>query len=132
MNVPAVRFAAYVAATARSGLRWRLRVVSFKKSSSASSTYLAVRLTTFTPSPIAAVAQEAWLHGLYGEHVKLVSDPFADLECVAVHAVGESNPTIQTIDLAMTLLSGWNELISEPADPIASQLRKERPFQVPN
>jgi hypothetical protein len=79
-----------------------------------------VRLTTFTPSPIAAVAQEAWLHRLYCEHVELVSDPLADGERVAVHAVGGSNPTVQTINLAMTLLSGWNELISEPADPTAS------------
>jgi hypothetical protein len=57
---------------------------------------------------------------LYGEHIKLVSDPFADGKCVAVHAVSESNPTVRTYDLPVTLLSGFDELIPEPADPMAS------------
>jgi hypothetical protein len=57
---------------------------------------------------------------LYGEHIELVSDPFEDGECVAVHVVSGNNPTKRTIDLPLTLLSGWEDLIPEPADPIAS------------
>jgi hypothetical protein len=57
---------------------------------------------------------------LYGEHIKLVSEPFADGEFVAVSAVSESNPTVRTFDLPMTLLSGWDELIPEHPKPAAS------------
>ena len=56
---------------------------------------------------------------LYGEHIELVSDPFEDGECVAVHAVSGNNPTVRTIDLPVTLLSGWEDLLSESADPTA-------------
>jgi hypothetical protein len=59
---------------------------------------------------------------LYGEHFKLVSDPFEDGECVAVRAVSGSNPTVRTFDLPMTLLSGWEELIPAPVDSTASEL----------
>jgi hypothetical protein len=64
---------------------------------------------------------------LYGEHVELVSDPFEDGDCVAVRAVSGNNPTERTIDLPVTLLSGWEELLEEPADPTASELSAKTP-----
>jgi hypothetical protein len=68
---------------------------------------------------------------LYGEHFKLVSDPFEDGECVAVRAVSGSNPTVRTFDLPMTLLSGWEELIPDPAVPTASELPAKTPLPGP-
>jgi hypothetical protein len=59
---------------------------------------------------------------LYGEHMELVSDPFEDGDCVGVRAVSGSDPTERTIDLPLTLLSGWEDLFEEPADPTASEL----------
>lgn len=59
------------------------------------------------------------LVNLYGEHFKLVSEPFEDGDRVAVRAVSGNNPTVRTFDLPVTLLSGWNDLIPEPADPAA-------------
>ena len=56
---------------------------------------------------------------LYGEHIELVSDPFEDGECIAVHAVSGDNPTVRTIDLPVTLLSGWEDPLPESADPTA-------------
>jgi hypothetical protein len=56
---------------------------------------------------------------LYGENIELVSDPFEDGKCVAVHVVSGSNPTERTIDLPVTLLSGCGELFLEPEDPAA-------------
>jgi len=65
---------------------------------------------------------------LYGEHMELVSDPFEEGDCVAVRAVSESNPTERTIDLPVSLLSGWEDLFEEPADPTASELTAKTPF----
>jgi hypothetical protein len=59
---------------------------------------------------------------LYGEHIELVSDPFEEGDCVAVRAVSESDSTERTIDLPISLLSGWEDLFQEPADPNASEL----------
>jgi hypothetical protein len=56
---------------------------------------------------------------LYGEHMELVSDPFEEGDSIAVRAVSASNPTERTIDLPVSLLSGWEELFQEPADPTA-------------
>lgn len=68
---------------------------------------------------------------LYGEHIKLVSEPFEDGECVAVNAVSGNNPTVRTFDLPMTLLSGWEELIPKPADPSSSELPAKTPIRGP-
>ncbi len=59
---------------------------------------------------------------LYGEHLELVSDPFEEGDCVAVHAVSESNPTERTIELPVSILAGWEDLLQEPADPAESEL----------
>ena len=59
---------------------------------------------------------------LYGEHMELVSDPFDDGECVAVQVVSGENPTVRTVDLPVTLLSGWEELFLDSEDPAASEL----------
>jgi hypothetical protein len=59
---------------------------------------------------------------LYGEHIELVSDPFEDGKRVAVHVVSGNNPTERTIDLPVTLLSGWEDLFLKPVDPTATEL----------
>jgi hypothetical protein len=58
---------------------------------------------------------------LYGEHMVLVSDPFADGECIAVRAVSASDPTERKIDLPLSILAGWEDLFLEPVDPTASK-----------
>ena len=68
---------------------------------------------------------------LYGEHVELVSDPFEEGDCVAVRAVSGNNPTERTIELPVTLLSGWEDLFEEQADPTASELPAETPLPEP-
>jgi hypothetical protein len=57
---------------------------------------------------------------VYGEHMKLVSDPFDEGDCVAVHAISSSNPTVRTIELPVSLLAGWEDLFQEVAIPTTS------------
>jgi hypothetical protein len=57
---------------------------------------------------------------LYGEQMKLVSDPFDEGDCVAVHAISSGNPTVRTIELPVSLLAGWEDLLQEVAIPTAS------------
>ncbi len=59
---------------------------------------------------------------LYGERMELVSDPFVEGDCVAVHAISSSNPTVRTIDLPVSILAGWEDLFQELANPAASEL----------
>jgi len=47
---------------------------------------------------------------LYGEHMELVSDPFEEGDCVAVHAFSSSNTTVRTIKLPVSILTGWEDL----------------------
>lgn len=56
---------------------------------------------------------------LYGEHMELVSDPFVEGECVAVHAISSNDPTVRTINLPVSLLAGWEDLFQELADHTA-------------
>jgi hypothetical protein len=65
---------------------------------------------------------------LYGEHMELVSDPFEDGDRVGIRAVSGSDPAERTIDLPMTLLTGWEDLFEEPADPAPSELPAEDPL----
>jgi hypothetical protein len=65
---------------------------------------------------------------LYGEHMELVSDPFVAGDCVAVHAISSSNPTVRTIDLPVSILAGWEDLFQELADPAASGLTAKTPL----
>jgi hypothetical protein len=64
---------------------------------------------------------------LYGEHMELVSDPFVEGDCVAVHAISSSNPTIRTIDLPVSILAGWEDLFHNLASPTASELTRKTP-----
>lgn len=57
---------------------------------------------------------------LYGEHIELVSDPFEAGDCVAVHAISGLNPTVRKIELPVSILAGWGDLLQEPADSTAS------------
>ena len=59
---------------------------------------------------------------LYGEHMELASDPFEEGDCVAVHAISSSDPTVRTIELPVSILAGWEDLLEELADPTASEL----------
>jgi hypothetical protein len=59
---------------------------------------------------------------LYGEHFELVSDPSEEGDCVAVHAVSESNPIERTTELPISIIAGWEDLFQEPADPADSEL----------
>jgi len=48
---------------------------------------------------------------LYGEHLEIVSDPFADGDCVAVRAISGNDPTtIRTIQLPVSILIGLKDV----------------------
>lgn len=84
---------------------------------------IAVRSTAENCARIKKLGYIAGKHmDLYGEHLELVSDPFEEGGCVAVHAVSESNPTERTIELPISILAGWEDLFQEPADPADSEL----------
>ena len=55
---------------------------------------------------------------LYGEHIVLVSDPFATDNCVAVHANSVKDPTVRTVELPVAIISGWDDLFTEAAPPV--------------
>jgi hypothetical protein len=65
---------------------------------------------------------------LYGEHMEMVSDPFVEGDCVAVHAISSSNPTVRTIELPVSILAGWEDLFQELADPTASEFPAKIPL----
>ena len=50
---------------------------------------------------------------LYGEHFKIVSNPFTEDDCVAVRATSGNDPTIRTIRLPVSLLVGLTDLFPE-------------------
>jgi len=43
---------------------------------------------------------------MYGERFKIVSDPFDEGDCVAVHATSGSNPEIRILRLPIAILVG--------------------------
>ena len=47
---------------------------------------------------------------LYGEHFEIASDPFIDGNWVAVRVFSEDDPTIQTIRLPVSILTGLTDL----------------------
>jgi hypothetical protein len=68
----------------------------------------------------------AWLrrrqaYDLYGEHMELVSDPFLEGDCVAVHVISRSNPIVRTIDLPVSILAGSDDMFPRPANPDVSE-----------
>ena len=64
---------------------------------------------------------------LYGEHMELVSDPFVEGDCIAVHAISSSNPTPRIIELPVSILGGWEDLFQELAKRAASTLTIKTP-----
>jgi hypothetical protein len=50
---------------------------------------------------------------LHGEHFEIASDPFVDGNWVAVRVTTESDPTIQTIRLPVSLLVGLTDLLPQ-------------------
>jgi hypothetical protein len=63
---------------------------------------------------------------LYGEHMELVSDPFDEGDCVAVHAISSSNSTARTIKLPVSILARSEDLFQELANPTVSELPQRR------
>jgi len=43
---------------------------------------------------------------MYGERFEIVSDPFSEGDCVAVHAISGTDPEIRTLRLPTTILIG--------------------------
>lgn len=84
---------------------------------------MAVRSTAENCARIKKLGYIAGKHmDLYGEHLELVSNPFEEGDCVAVHAVSEKNPTERTVELPISILAGCEDLFQEPADPAESEL----------
>jgi hypothetical protein len=48
---------------------------------------------------------------LYGEHFEIASVPFIDGNWVAVRVICENDPTIQTIRLPVSILTGLTDLL---------------------
>jgi len=48
---------------------------------------------------------------LYGEHFEIASDPFVDGNWVAVRVFSENDPTIHTIRLPVSILTGLTDLL---------------------
>ena len=98
-------------------------------------------MSSFSPEPVAVrspsetctrIKKLGYIVGkhmnLYGEHMELVSDPFVEGDCVAVHAISSSNPTVRTIELPVSILAGWEDLFQELADPTASEFPAKIPL----
>jgi hypothetical protein len=76
---------------------------------------IAVRSTAENCARIRKLGYIAGKHmNLYGEHLELVSDPFEESDCVAVHAVSESNPTERTIEPTSILAGYVRQLLFRP------------------
>lgn len=43
---------------------------------------------------------------MYGERFEIVSDPFREGDCIAVHAISGTDPEIRTLRLPITILVG--------------------------
>lgn len=43
---------------------------------------------------------------MYGERFEIVSDPFSDGDCIAVHAISGNDPKIRTLRLPIAILVG--------------------------
>ena len=65
---------------------------------------------------------------LYGEHFELVSDPFDEGDCVAVHAISTSNPAVRTIELPVSILAGWEDLFEDLANSTGSKFAAKAPL----
>jgi hypothetical protein len=48
---------------------------------------------------------------LYGEHFEIASDPFIDGNWVAVRVISKSDPTLRTIRLPVSILTGLTDLL---------------------
>lgn len=57
---------------------------------------------------------------LYGEHIELVSDPYVEGDRVVAKAISSNDKTIRTIDLPLSILGGFEEIIQEPTTPRGS------------
>ena len=46
---------------------------------------------------------------MYGERFGIVSDPYSEGDCIAVHAISGNDPTIRTLLLPITILIGMTD-----------------------
>jgi hypothetical protein len=44
---------------------------------------------------------------MYGERFEIVSDPFSEGDCIAVHAISGNDSRIRTLRLPIAILLGW-------------------------
>jgi hypothetical protein len=80
----------------------------------------------------ARIKQRGYIAGrhmnLYGEHMELISDPFLEGDCIAVHAISSSNPIVRTIDLPVSILAGLDDMFPRPANPNTSEFMAKTPL----
>jgi hypothetical protein len=94
--------------------------------SSSSPEHIAVRSPSENCARIKKLGYIVGKHmSLYGEHLELVSDPFDEGNCVAVHAISISNPVVRTIDLPLSILVGWEDLFQELANSTGSGTQRK-------
>lgn len=53
---------------------------------------------------------------MYGERFEIVSDPFNEGDCIAVHALSGNDPTICTLRLPIAILVGLADRFPEKED----------------
>jgi hypothetical protein len=53
---------------------------------------------------------------MYGERFEIVSDPFVEGDCVAIHAITGNDPKIRTLRLPIAILLGLADRFRKPAD----------------
>ena len=51
---------------------------------------------------------------MYGEHFELLSDPFIEGACTAVHAITQNDPEIRTLRLPVAILVGLTDRFRPP------------------
>jgi hypothetical protein len=99
--------------------------------SSSSPEHIAVQPPSENCARIKKLGYVAGKHmNLYGEHMVLVSDPFDEGDCVAAHAISSTNSTVRTIELPVSDLVGWEDLLQEPENPTASEVTAKTPLSV--
>lgn len=53
---------------------------------------------------------------MYGERFEIVSDPFVEGDCVAIHVITGNDPKIRTLRLPIAILLGLADRFRKPAD----------------
>ena len=59
---------------------------------------------------------------MYGERFEIVSDPFSDGDCIAVHAISGNDPKIRTLRLPTAILVGVADRFLKRANRIGQSI----------